>query len=197
MKKIKRIIIKIKYMPAYLYNLAIMKLRKISYGKDLVIYGAVFFRGKGKIEIGNHVMITSCRETNPIGGDVKTILYAKEGSIIKIGDGSGLSNTSIVALQSVIIGKNVMIGGNCKIYDHDFHSLKYKERMMDVDPGVKSAGIEIKDGAFIGAHTIILKGVTVGKKSIVGAGSVVTKSIPDGQIWAGNPAKYIRMIEEE
>ncbi|MCD7824200.1 MAG: hypothetical protein LUG86_09355 [Oscillospiraceae bacterium] len=54
--------------------------------------------------------------------------------------------------------------------------------------------VAVGNGAFIGAHTIILKGVTVGEKSIVGAGSVVTKSIPDGEIWAGNPAHFIRKV---
>ena len=54
----------------------------------------------------------------------------------------------------------------------------------------------IKDHAFIGAHSLILKGVTIGKYSVVGAGSVVTKSIPDGEIWAGNPAHFIRKLSE-
>ena len=56
--------------------------------------------------------------------------------------------------------------------------------------------VEIREGAFVGAHCIILKGVTIGKEAIVGAGSVVTKSIPDGEIWGGNPAKFIRKIEK-
>ena len=55
--------------------------------------------------------------------------------------------------------------------------------------------VVIKDGAFIGAHTIVLKGVTIGERSIVGAGSVVTRSIPDYEIWAGNPAKFIKKVE--
>lgn len=192
---IKRLIIKAKWFPASIYNKVVMKIRGISYGKSLITYGTLFVRGKGCIKLGDNVTITSCRETNPIGGDVKTILFAKNCGKIEIGHGTGLSNVAIVALESVVIGNNVMIGGNCKIYDHDFHSLKYEERMMYPDPGVKSAPVEIKDGAFIGAHTIILKGVTIGEKSIVGAGSVVTKSIPDGEIWAGNPCKYIRKIE--
>lgn len=61
--------------------------------------------------------------------------------------------------------------------------------------GGATSPVVIKDGVFIGAHCIILKGVTIGEKSIIGAGSVVTKSIPDGEIWAGNPAKFIRRIE--
>jgi len=55
----------------------------------------------------------------------------------------------------------------------------------------------IQEGAFVGASSIILKGVTIGKHSIVAAGSVVSKSIPAGEIWGGNPAKFIRKTEEE
>lgn len=57
-----------------------------------------------------------------------------------------------------------------------------------------SAPVIIEDNAFIGARSIILKGVTIGANSIIGAGSVVTKSIPANEIWAGNPAKFIRKI---
>ena len=68
-------------------------------------------------------------------------------------------------------------------------------RISQNDTDIKSAPVLIKEGAFIGAHSIILKGVTIGKHSIIGAGSVVTKSIPDGEIWAGNPARFIRKID--
>ena len=132
------------------------------------------------------------RETNPIGGDVKTILFAKNNATITIGDNTGISNSALVAVDSIAIGNNVLIGGNCKIYDNDFHSLDFDERMGTVDLGVKHAPVVIKDGAFIGAHTIVLKGVTIGERSIVGAGSVVSRSIPDYEIWAGNPAKFIK-----
>lgn len=56
----------------------------------------------------------------------------------------------------------------------------------------KRGNIKIEDGVFIGANTVICKPVTIGKHSIVGAGSVVTKNIPPNQIWGGNPAKYIK-----
>lgn len=193
---IKKLIIKTKWFPSAVYNKMLMKIRGISYGSDLTTYGTIFIRGKGTIKIGHNVMITSCRETNPIGGDVKTILFTKNQGEIVIGDRTGISNVSIVAMERVTIGSDVMIGANCKLYDHDFHSIKLEERLMYPDPGVKSAPIEIKDGAFIGAHSIVLKGVTIGEKSVIGAGSVVTKSIPDGEIWAGNPCKFIRKIED-
>ena len=53
----------------------------------------------------------------------------------------------------------------------------------------------IKDNVFIGARCLILKGVVVGENSIIGAGSVVTKNIPDNEIWAGNPAKFIKALK--
>ena len=56
------------------------------------------------------------------------------------------------------------------------------------------APVVIKDNAFIGAKVIVLKGVTIGENSIIGAGSVVTRSVPDNEIWAGNPAKFIRKV---
>lgn len=193
--KIKRLIIKTKWLPNAVFNRVVFKLRGIKFGHSFVTYGAIFVRGTGVIEIGNNVTITSCRETNPIGGDTKTILFAKEKGRIIIGNNVGISNTSIVANDKIVIEDNVLIGGNCKIYDHDFHSLNFDERMRQHDRGIRHAPVRIKNGAFIGAHTIILKGVTIGEKSVVGAGSVVTKDIPDGEIWAGNPARFIRKGE--
>ena len=56
------------------------------------------------------------------------------------------------------------------------------------------APVKIEDNAFVGARSMILKGITIGKNSIIGAGSVVTKSVPENEIWAGNPARFVRKI---
>jgi len=64
--------------------------------------------------------------------------------------------------------------------------------MHNGDNIVNTAPIIIRDYVFIGGSSIILKGVTIGKNSIVAAGSMVTKSIPDNEIWGGNPAKYLK-----
>ena len=86
--------------------------------------------------------------------------------------------------------------GGTKVYDTDFHSLDYtKRRISKEDMGDKKmAKVTIEHDAFIGAGCLILKGVTIGACSIVGAGSVVTKSIPPHQLWAGNPARFIRAL---
>lgn len=81
------------------------------------------------------------------------------------------------------------------VFTTDFHSLDPKTRRGKDDIMNRvSAPVIIEDNAFIGARSIILKGVTIGMNSVVGAGSVVTKSIPANEIWAGNPAKFIRKI---
>ncbi len=83
------------------------------------------------------------------------------------------------------------------IMDTDAHQIDYLARRRgrsDKSSIIKSAPISIEDDVWIGANSIILKGVTIGARSIIGAGSVVTKSIPADCIAAGNPCKIIRQI---
>ena len=86
--------------------------------------------------------------------------------------------------------------GGGKIYDTDFHSLRPEDRLnrvADMEHKVCKPVI-LKSNCFIGAGSIVLKGVTVGRNSIVGAGSVVTRDIPDNEIWGGSPAKFIKRL---
>lgn len=146
-----------------------------------------------KIHIGKNVRLNSADWANPIGsGNHIWIQLVGKDAELSIGDGTGISNTAITCMTKVEIGKQCLIGSGCKIYDTDFHALEWYARSSKEN--VKRAPIKIKDGAFIGADAIILKGVTVGKGSVVGAGAVVTKSIPDGEVWAGNPAKYMGRV---
>lgn len=171
------------------------RMGSIQIGKYFRSCGLIRVRNRGQIAIGNNVTINSAPMANPIGGQGRTILVAQKGAKIAIGDGTGLSNCAIFASESVTIGKQVMIGAGVKIYDTDFHPVEFKERMENKP--ARKAAVTIADGAFIGAHSIILKGATIGKKSVIGAGSVVTGCVPDDEIWAGNPAKFIRKIEGE
>ncbi len=163
-------------------------------GQPGKIEGIVTVRSqhKGTITIGKGIQLRAGKKYNMIGGDTRLILRTYRGGSIRIGQNVGISNSALVSMNHIEIEDNVMIGGSCKIWDTDFHSLNSNERMDEYDTHINSAPIHIKKGAFIGANTIILKGVMIGEKSIIGAGSVVTKDIPDGQIWAGNPARYIK-----
>lgn len=144
----------------------------------------VSFRGvplihtpNGNLEIGDNTRINSGIIYNAIGGNQETSFVTKENGSIVIGKNVGISNTAFVAQSNITVEDDVLIGGGCCIYDTDFHSIKYEERMDRKNPGTLTKPIRIKKGAFIGAHSIILKGVEIGENAVIGAGSVVTKSI--------------------
>lgn len=123
-------------------------------------------------------------------------IWVGEGAGLTIGDNVGISSSFIVVADSITIEDNVKIGGGCYIMDTDFHSLDPMQRQSpDRDrAGAGTAPIIIRENAFIGAASIILKGTVIGRNSVIGAGSVVTGNVPDGQLWAGNPARFIRQL---
>lgn len=183
------------YTPiAHLY----LFLNGVEIDKGLKVRGIirVFITRRGIVKIGKNCKINSGNNFNMIGRQQKTMLWV-EGKLI-IGDNIGLSSTAIICNHSIQIGNNVFIGGNTVIYDTDFHSL---------DPMIRSSGkdkyyaskkeVIIEDNVFIGAHSTILKGVTIGKNSIIGACSVVSKDIPPNEIWAGNPARFIKSLPKQ
>ncbi len=157
------------------------------------IYGEIVVCGyHGTVKIGKNVTINSAFWANPVGGTQTAFLIKGKGAVIEIGDNCGFSNVVLAAKTHIAIGKNVFLGGGVRIFDTDFHSTDLQERLDDVN--IPTKPVVIEDGCFIGADAIILKGVTVGKESVVGAGSVVAKSIPPGEIWGGNPAKFIKKL---
>lgn len=179
-----------------LVNFVNLRYHKVTYDRGLKVNGRLKVCGRGTVSFGNTVTINSGKNYNCIGGDTRAVFSATATGFIKIGSNVGISNSTIVSQgPGIVIEDNVMIGGSCKIYDTDFHAIDYTSRMQFPDPNVLKAPVTIRKGAFIGAHSIILKGVTIGKKAVIGAGSVVTKNVPDGEIWAGNPVKFIKKVE--
>lgn len=90
-----------------------------------------------------------------------------------------------VAPDKIFIGNNVAITAGTKILTH------YLDPMIE-GRQFRLGEVHIEDDVFIGVNTIICNSVTIGKGTIIGAGSVVTKDIPPYQCWAGNPAKFIK-----
>lgn len=105
-----------------------------------------------------------------------------------------MSATNINCSESIVIGNYVMIGAGCLITDSNHHSLDWRIRNLEVDTDKKSSPVIIEDYVFVGARSIILKGVRVGARSVIAAGSVVVKDIPADELWGGNPAKFIKNI---
>lgn len=131
---------------------------------------------------------------------------------IKVGDGCYIGPSLLISRNSIEIGNHVTIAWGCTIYDHDSHSLNFRERRKDIEreienlrhgvdfihdkdwETVRSKPIVIKDDAWIGMDSVILKGVTIGRGAVVGAGSVVVKDVPDWTVVAGNPAVVIKEL---
>lgn len=149
----------------------------------------------GKFSIGKNFAMNNGIKGNPIGCYERCTFFVDRGAVLTIGDNVGMSQAALICHKSITIGNNVKIGGGVCIYDTDFHSLDpvIRRSSEDLKNRVEKP-VVIGNDVFIGAKSIILKGVTIGENSVIGAGSVVTKSVPANQIWAGNPARFIRNI---
>ena len=122
------------------------------------------------------------------------IRVMKKNAKLRIGDHVGISGGGVCVSKEVEIGNHVMLGANAFITDTDFHPVDPQNRRFNKE-NIGSAKVVIKDNVFLGMNTIVLKGVTIGENSIVGAGSLVVKDIPANEIWGGSPAKFIKKIE--
>lgn len=105
-----------------------------------------------------------------------------------------MSSTRMWINDSIKIGDKVKIGGCVLMTDTDAHPIDFMARRSS-NEGMKSAPIVIEDDVWVGAHSIILKGVTIGARSIIGAGNVVTKNIPADCVAAGNPCRVIKNLK--
>jgi acetyltransferase-like isoleucine patch superfamily enzyme len=104
-----------------------------------------------------------------------------------------MTGGSVVAALSIVIGDRVLVGANSVITDTDFHALDPEDR-GSVHEKAASAPVVIGNDVFIGMNSLILKGVSIGRGSVIGAGSVVTGDVPERAIAAGNPARVIGRI---
>lgn len=164
-------------------------------GRDFRSSGQVRIKARsaGDIILGHHVRLLAGWRSNRVGLSGPVILQTFEGGRIEIGDHSGASAVVISSRSGIEIGKHCNIGGNVRIFDHDFHALDAEVRRGPRGcDDCATKPVRIGDDVFIGAQSIILKGVTIGDRAVIGAGSVVTKDMPADCIAAGNPAVIIK-----
>ena len=109
---------------------------------------------------------------------------------IDIGPGTYLNRGTIIdATVSVTVGRDVAMGPNCYVTDHDHGTAP---GLTPLEQPMVSRPTRIGDRAWLGAHVVVLKGVTIGDGAVVGAGSVVTRDVPPGAMAVGVPARVVR-----
>lgn len=166
-------------------------------------YSKVYFYGRSVLHIGKgaKVKIGSnfiCRSgyDEAIDNSECSKITVRDGAKLCIGDYSGISNSVIYCDKEITIGNSVNVGAGCMIFDTDFHSTDWRDRENRRSDTInrKSKPVHIGDCVFIGTRSIICKGVTIGDRSMVAAGSVVVKDIPADELWGGNPARFIKKL---
>ena len=144
---------------------------------------------RSSISIGRDFTAVSKLSRNSFGIIQKVMIRTVgSGAKIVIGDNVGVSGCTITACKSIQIGYRVLVGSGAVIVDYDAHPIHPGERF---NGGGAVAPVVIEDDVFVGARAIILKGVTIGRGSVVGAGAVVAKSIPPYSVAVGNPVRII------
>jgi acetyltransferase-like isoleucine patch superfamily enzyme len=143
-----------------------------------------------------------------------TIIFETESGQVTVGNNSFIGSSTIICKSEIEFGDNVFVAWGSWFYDHDSHSIDYRERQKDIQTQlsdfrngrnfidsknwsvVNTKPIKIKDNAWIGMNCHILKGVTIGKGAVVGAGSVVTKDVLPWTVVGGNPARLLKKLPE-
>jgi acetyltransferase-like isoleucine patch superfamily enzyme len=161
-----------------------LRIRGYDLDKSVILRGKVFFfqSNKHSIKIDQDVIV----------GDGNRISAGGKGSVL-IGKGVLVDDfTFIMAHEKIEIGKNSKIASFCFITDFNH---RYDDKKMPIaKQGYVTDPIMIGDNVWIGTHSVILPGVKIGNNSVIGAGSVVTRSIPANSVAVGNPAKVIKHI---
>jgi len=181
-EKIDRSIGKLNYISVFLHNVKI--------GKGARFYGRTYFKRQSNsvIIIGDNCTFRSSKNSNWIGVNRPCMVSTQglETAKIEIGNKCGFSGTVIAAFKEIHLGQNVRCGANTLITDSDWHN-------DDTRVG-KPKKVFIDDNVWLGVNSVVLKGVRIGKNTIIGANSVVVNNIPDNVIAAGNPCKVIKRL---
>ena len=179
-------------------NRAKFSLHGVLFGENFCVHGhcGLLIKKDAKITIGSDFYMSNGNHINPLCRNLEGGFFLNEKAELSIGIHVGMSSTAIWCNEKIFIGNNVNIGANTIIVDSDCHSLNYLDRRnLSTDMKLsKNAPIEIGDDVMIGMNCLILKGVKIGCRSVIGAGSVVSSDIPADSIAAGNPARVIRKI---
>jgi len=169
----------------------ICNVKGVKVGKKVIFNGfPLILRCENSIiQIGNNCVFNSAKRSVSAGVQKPCgFVTLRKGAEITFGNNSGATGSSILAAKKIVIGNNVMIGSHSMILDNDYHNSDPSKRLSE---NIIARPIIIEDDVFIGANCMVLKGVRIGKNSVIGANSVVINSIPANSIAIGNPCKVV------
>lgn len=174
-----------------------------STNKNIILKGKVHFNKKpiinikknSKLIIGNNVKINSSNRKYHINMSSPVKLYAdRDGATIEIGCNTRIHGSCIHAYDSIIIGKNCLIAGNCQIFDGNGHDLYLDDPSTRIKTCGSSKPITIGNDCWIGANSFILPGTQLGNNCVVSAGSVVRGKFSSNSLIGGNPAIKLKEL---
>jgi len=169
-------------------NITIRHPAKIFIGDRAVIDDNVVLDAKGEnsyIKIGDNVIIT------------KNVILGCKGGFIEIGDNTTVAMNSIFQAEtSLIVGENVIIAAFCHLVAGGNHDFSRLDIPVIQQPSRNKGGIKVEKNCWLASNVVVLDGVTIGRDSIIGAGSVVNKDILEFSIAYGIPAKVVQNRKE-
>lgn len=154
-------------------------------GRNFRCYGRFVVAGKGRLEIGDDVVVRHNLRHVYVGSGAG-------GWEVSIGHRVWLNGTTISCRERVEIGDRALVG-RVEIIDHEFHDPRDPQRR----PRIRTAPVVIGPDAWIGNDCLILKGVRIGRHTVVGARTVVRRSLPDRVVAIGNPARVVKELRFE
>jgi acetyltransferase-like isoleucine patch superfamily enzyme len=174
--------------------------------------------GKDTVFLNNFNIVNSSFNKVDIGEESiigASIIFESTKGNVSIGNRVYIGDSTIICKSKITFENDILVAWGVTFYDHNSHSLNYKSRQKDIRQvlydykhhkgnylvnkdwsDVESRPIVIKNNAWIGMHSVIMKGVTIGEGAIVAAGSVVTKDVPPFTVVAGNPARIVKQIDK-
>jgi len=163
--------------------------RKVIVGRKFKVSGRVAVKGPGTIVLGDNVLLTGTMNS------VCTLFTSATDARIEIGSNTVLNGSRFGCMQRIAIGEGCLIG-DARIADNDGHSIR-KDRRSVSGSELTAKPVLLADNVWIGAGVFILKGVKIGKNSVVGSGAVVIGNIPENAYALGNPARVMGALPGE
>ncbi|MGD9420061.1 MAG: acyltransferase [Verrucomicrobiota bacterium JB025] len=184
----KRIILELQWAFTRLY----LRFKGAELGKNVRCNGIphVKIRKGGRLIIGDNVQINCSPWANAHVVSGSTNFFVGNNATLRLGSDSGVSGCRIVAYENIEIGESSLVGAGSLLCDSDMHEVP-----LGNPTGIRIAPISIGRRVFLGAHSIVTKGITIGDGAVIGAGSIVSSSIAPSTLAAGNPCRQIRTLD--